>query len=383
MGASGDMLLGALLHAGADVDAVQSAVAALDLPVSFVFSESVRDGLAVGRVTVSTAGEQPLRTWQDIRALLAAAPLPEGTRELSLQVFGALAEAEAAVHGVAPENVHFHEVGALDALLDVVATCAAFLSLALDELVASPVALGGGSVATEHGVLPVPVPAVVELLRRAGAPVHGGPVDLELCTPTGAALLAVLASRWSSLPAGVITAVGSGAGTREVPGRLNAVRLLVVDTAAAEAAPDALLLETNVDDLEPRLWPGVISALLGAGASDAWLAPILMKKGRPAHTLSVLVTPDRAEAVRTVVFTETSAIGLREHDVRKHALERRVESVSVRGHQVRVKLALHEGRVVNAQPEWDDVASAAAALDDVSVKRLLAEAVAAAQALTS
>ncbi|MDX6225491.1 MAG: pyridinium-3,5-bisthiocarboxylic acid mononucleotide nickel chelatase, partial [Frankiales bacterium] len=181
------------------------------------------------------------------------------------------------------------------------------------------------------------------------------------------------------MPAMQVERTGLGAGTRRFDDRANVLRL-VLGESAQPSVGDALLLETNIDDLEPRLWPGVIAALLDAGASDAWLTPILMKKGRPAHTLSVLTAGEHADAVRAVVFTETSAIGLREREVRKHALERRTETVTVRGHEIRVKLALHEGRVVNAQPEWDDVAGAAAAHREVSAKQVLAEAIAAAQA---
>jgi len=234
-------------------------------------------------------------------------------------------------------------------------------------------------------VPPVPVPAVVALLREAGAPVRGGALEHEACTPTGAALLGSVVSSWGPLPAMTVDAVGTGAGGRDDEQVPNVLRVLV--GTAEEAAPDvatpldqAVVLEANVDDLDPRLWPGVLSALLAAGASDAWLTPILMKKGRPAHTLSVLTSPERLADVRSVVYAESSTIGMRVHRVGKDALEREVVEVVVRGRTVRVKLARSGGEVVNAAPEYDDVVAAAAALG-APVKAVLAESVAAAHQL--
>jgi uncharacterized protein (TIGR00299 family) protein len=299
------------------------------------------------------------------------------------------------VHGTSPDEVHFHEVGAHDAVADVVGAAAGFVALGADRVHVSEIALGGGTARAAHGRIPVPGPAVLEILRRAGAPAHGGPVDVELCTPTGAAVLAAVATAWGPMPPMRVSAVGHGAGTRELPGRPNVVRLVLGETADPGPAPAAapvtdlagaapgsrpgeqeLLLETNVDDLDPRLWPAVLARLLDVGASDAWLTPMLMKKGRPAHTLSVLVAADRADAVRRVVFTETSTIGLREQVVGKRALDRRTETVEVGGRPVRVKVALLDGAVVNAQPEYDDVVAAATALAR-PVKVVLAEASAA------
>ncbi len=275
--------------------------------------------------------------------------------------------------------MHFHEVGALDAVADVVGSCAAMESLGITRAASSPVAVGSGSVRTAHGVLPVPVPAVLALLAEAGAPALGGSSPEEACTPTGAALLTSFATSWGPLPPMRVTATGTGAGGRD-DGEVPNVLRVVLGEETAGGDPDraeSLVLEANVDDLDPRLWPGVLSALLHAGASDAWLTPILMKKGRPAHTLSVLVPADRAEAVRRVVFTESSTIGLREHRVSKHALDRATRTVQVGGRDIRVKLAMLDGEVVNAAPEYDDVVAAAAALG-APAKSVLAAAVAAA-----
>jgi pyridinium-3,5-bisthiocarboxylic acid mononucleotide nickel chelatase len=347
-GASGDMLLGALVGAGVPLAVLQAAVDAVaPEPIALRVEEVRRGGLAATRVHVDAAESHHHRAWRDIRPMLAGAPLA---------VFERLAAAEAAVHGTTPDEVHFHEVGALDAIADVVGVCAGFEHLGASSVTVSPVAVGSGTVETAHGTLPVPPPAVAELLR--GVPTFAGPVPMELCTPTGAALLTTLATGWGPQPAMVVATIGVGAGGRDPHGHANVLRLLT-GTAAGGAAGGPLLLECNVDDLDPRVWPAVIAALLEAGASDAWLTPILMKKGRPAHTLSALVDAARADDVRAAIFRQTSTIGLREQPLTKHALEREMVSVEVDGRQVAVKLARHRDVVVNAQPEYDDVVRAA------------------------
>jgi uncharacterized protein (DUF111 family) len=242
------------------------------------------------------------------------------------------------------------------------------------------VTLGRGEVRTAHGVLPVPVPATLAVLAEVGAPVAGGDVDGEACTPTGAALLASAVTTWGPLPAMRVHTTGSGAGDRDPAGRANVLRVVVGEPVDAGATKDALVLEANVDDLDPRVWPSVLSSLLAAGASDAWLTPILMKKGRPAHTVSALVPAGAVDAVRRVLFTESSTIGVRSHPVAKEALDRESRTVDVEGCPVRVKVARLAGVVVNVSPEYDDVAAAAAALGR-PVKAVLAATTAAAHAL--
>lgn len=359
-GISGDMLLGALVDAGVPLSTIQAAVDAIGVePVTLMRSDVTRAGIGACKVDVVVTDTALTRTWADVRRLLEDAGLDEPVRRLALDVFARLAEAEASVHRVAVDDVHFHEVGALDAIADVVGCAAALVHLGLTSLTASPVTLGSGTIRGEHGPLPVPPPAVLALL--AGVPVQAGPVAREMTTPTGAALLATCVSSYGALPPMSLLRTGSGAGGRDPVELANVLRLVLGEPT--ESAPGtALLLETNVDDLDPRLWPRVLQALLEAGASDAWLTPILMKKGRPAHTLSVLCRADLAPVLREVVFRETSTLGVRETPVGKTALERREVTVEVGGRPVRVKLGLLRGEVVNAMPEWEDVAAAAAAL---------------------
>lgn len=382
-GVSGDMVLGALVDAGAPLATLQAAVDGLPVERILLTEQAVtRHGLGATRIEVAVRASTVVRTWGNVRDLLERAELDEPVRRTALEVFRRLAEAEARVHRTTPDLVHFHEVGALDALADVVGAAAGIHALELDVVCASSVATGMGMARGEHGLVPVPGPAVLELLK--GAPVHTGGVPYELCTPTGAAILAATVSRWGDLPPVVVQAVGAGAGSRDLNEVPNLLRLVV--GAAAEAATQgepALVLEANVDDLDPRLWPGVIAALMADGASDAWLTPIQMKKGRPAVTVSALCDPMHAELLRSVLFRETSTIGVREHSVTKRALDREVVVVALAdGVQVAVKVARLGGEVVNAAPEFDDVAAAAAALGR-PVKAVLAEAAAAATQLAS
>jgi uncharacterized protein (TIGR00299 family) protein len=382
-GVAGDMLLGALVDAGARLSAVQDVVdSVLPATVRLEARTVQRAGMRATKVDVHTLVEDhPHRTWLTIRAMLEAADIPVGVRARALAVFARLADAEARVHGVPVDEVHFHEVGAWDSIADVVGTCAALDDLGVASLSVSTVALGSGRVRAAHGEIPVPVPAVLEL--AAGWSVTSGG-DGELATPTGMALVTSLAARSEGLPSTRVTAVGIGAGTRDTPGRPNVVRVVLgspdvpVTTAGsvAGAASAMWVIEANVDDLDPRVWPTVLAALLTAGAADAWLVPILMKKGRPAHTLAVLTDAGHRAALRTLVFTLTSTIGVRETSVQRTALDRVIRTVALADGEVRVKVAVLDGVVVHATPEFDDVA-ALADRADVPIRQLLEAAVAA------
>jgi uncharacterized protein (TIGR00299 family) protein len=392
-GVAGDMLLGALIDAGAPLQVVQSAVdAVIPDAVRLTVESVVRAGLRAARVEVAlVAPDQPERRWAEIRERLRTADLADPVRDRALAVFGALAQVEARAHAVPVEEVHFHEVGAWDSIADVVGTCAALEALGVAEVGCGRIAVGSGTVRSAHGRLPVPVPAVLGL--TAGWDVDGVG-DGELATPTGAALLTTLATRQGPLPSMRLVTSGVGAGTRDVPGRPNIVRVLIgrlpltpagerqaedrgpaglgADELSPEAdrspdddlaAVDLVVLECNVDDLDPRVWPSVLDDLLAAGAADAWLCPVLMKKGRPAHVLSVLCGPAQAGALRDRVFAVTSTIGVRERPVRRWQLPRLEAGLVVDGHEVGVKVSHRRGRVVQATPEYRDVLAAAASLD--------------------
>ncbi|MDQ1007085.1 uncharacterized protein (TIGR00299 family) protein [Streptomyces sp. V4I23] len=365
-GVAGDMLLGALLDAGASLEAVQAAVdAVVPASVWLTRTEVTRCGMRAVKAGVEVLAEdQPHRTWQTVRELLRSTGVAEPVRAGALAVFERLAGAEARVHGVPADEVHFHEVGALDSIADVVGVCAALHDLGVTRLTVSAVAVGSGRARTAHGEIPVPVPAVLEL--AAGREIFDGGSG-ELATPTGMALVTALAEESAGLPRMCVGASGVGAGTKDTPGRPNVVRV-VVGTAGLEPGhgtadtTQAVVLEANVDDLDPRVWPGVLASLLAAGASDAWLVPILMKKGRPAHTLRVLAPTERAGELRELVLRETSTIGVRESAVRRTALQRLWVPVPVLGGTVPVKIAHRGGLIMQATPEFDDVAALAAEL---------------------
>ena len=377
-GVAGDMLLGALVDAGACLSAVQGAVdAVLPGAVRLRTEEVTRAGVRATRLRVDLVEpDSPHRTWMAVRSLVEGASLVEPVRESAVRVFERLAGAEARVHAMAVDEVHFHEVGALDSIADVVGSCAALYDLGIGELVVSTIALGSGRIRSSHGDVPVPVPAVLELAR--GWQVSAGG-EGELATPTGMALLTALGAASGPLPTQQVERVGVGAGSKAFPDRANVVRVVVGSDIGAEDADNAteLVIEANVDDLDPRLWPTVMAAVLEAGAADAWLTPILMKKGRPAHTLHVLATPERARALQEVIFTHTTTIGIRSTVVAKTALSRTWVDVELLGGTVPIKVAHRGGVIVSATPEFEDVAALAAATGQ-PVRAVLARASAAA-----
>jgi uncharacterized protein (TIGR00299 family) protein len=372
------MLLGALSELGALSDLPALLASLHDLDVACAAVPTSRQGVQATGFRVTAAPNQPSRRLAEVLQIVDRAAVPETVRERAARVFRRLAEVEAGIHGATPDDVHFHEVGAVDSIVDVLGACLGLQTLGLDQLVVAPIALGGGTARTEHGMLPVPTPAALGLLAGSALIGHGGPSDVELATPTGIALLTEWATSSGPMPAITVGAVGVGAGGRDLPGRANVVRLVVGEPEADDGAVDRWqTIEANVDDLDPRLWPGVLDRLLAAGAADAWLTPILMKKGRPAHVVSALVSPTAAEAVRQVLVTETSTIGVRTSEVTKHALDRDWMAVDVDGQKIRVKLAHAAGRRTNLAPEFDDVATAAEILG-VPAKDILARATAAA-----
>ena len=360
-GVAGDMLLGALIDAGADLAVVQHAIDAVIADSVRLFATPVtRAGQHANRVSVEVITQDvPVRDWKTIEDLIVTADLAAPVRDRALASFGRLAEAEGRVHDVPAERVHFHEVGALDSIADVVGVAAALHSLEVDSISASAVAVGSGRSRGAHGDMGVPVPAVVEL--AAGWKLFAGGSG-ELTTPTGMALVSTMAERCEDLPLLILEASGAGAGSRDTPGRPNLTRVLIGErvTHPDDHLSEAdVLIEANVDDLDPRLWPGVLTSLIRAGAADAWLVPIIMKKGRPAHTVSVLARPDQAAYLRYLLLTLTSSIGVRETTVRKTALPRGWVDLIVAGSCISMKIAHRHGTIWQVTPEFDDLERAA------------------------
>jgi uncharacterized protein (TIGR00299 family) protein len=360
-GVAGDMLLGALLDAGADLDEVRAAISALDVPGWELDTEHTpRAGLVATRAIVVAEGDVGHhRTWSDIDHLLKRADLPPRVRDRARSTFAELAGVEGRLHGVPPEDVHFHEVGALDAIVDVIGVAAALDSLGVDRIVAGPVHVGTGTVHAAHGRLPNPAPATIALLAHRGLTVVGEDIDVELTTPTGAALLAALADSCGPLPAMRPTVVGYGAGTRELADRANVVQVVIgmEEQVAGGSEEELVELATNVDDATGEVLAHAITALLGAGALDAWVVPIVMKKGRPAHTVHALCAAPALARVRDTLLAETGSLGVRWTVVRRHAVDRAELVVDVDGHPVRVKQSGTRRKV-----EHDDAVAAATAL---------------------
>ena len=362
-GAAGDMILGALLGAGLSIDRLREAIGRLGLAGVALDSEPVRrGGFAATRVKVELGGETPRahRHLPDIVAIIERAGLSPLTTERAQRVFARLAEAEACVHGIAVDKVHFHEVGAADAIVDIVGACVGIEALGIERLVCSPIPTGSGTVQCEHGVLPVPAPATAELLR--GVPLAACDEPAELTTPTGAAILTTLAESFGPLPPMRIASVGYGAGTRENRGRPNFLRLVVGDLAEPRAGDEeerVLVLETEVDDATGQMIAFAIQRLLEAGALDAFAVPIVMKKGRPGQLLTVLCRLEDAAGLEDVLFGETTTFGVRRHESVRHTLARGHETVSTRFGPIRVKIGWRGGEVCQAWPEYEDCAAAA------------------------
>lgn len=376
-GLAGDMLLGALLDAGASLETVRGGLQGLGVEgLRLEVATVQRGGIGAIRVEVR-APEQPAhRRLEDVRALIDHAGLAPRTAARAEAIFEALARAEGRVHRVAPGEVSFHEVGASDAIADVCGIALALESLEVDELACSALPVPrGGLVDAAHGPLPLPAPATLELLR--GAPLYGVDVDMELVTPTGAAVVATLASSYGALPPLRLEAVGYGAGSRDRSDRPNVVRVLVgVPDRVGGSTTAVSIVETNLDDLPGELVPDAVQRCTAAGALDVWTVPVQMKKGRPGIVLSAVCRPDDERAVAAAMLRHTTALGVRVRAAGRVELERRWQTVDVDGELVRVKLGVLEGDVVNVSPEHDDCARAAlrlgVAVGDVWARALAA-----------
>src|SRR5947209_12969856 len=358
-GIAGDMALGSLVDAGADIDEVRSLLERLPVGGWALEAEAVlRAGVAATKVHVHTREDGVVRTYAHISGIVDEARLPDRVRDRAQAVFAAMAEVEGRLHRRPPGQVHFHELGGVDAIVDVVGACAGLELLGVDEVWASPIATGTGMVRSAHGMLPNPAPAVVALLR--GAPTYGRDVSVELVTPTGAALLAALAVGYGPLPPMTIAATGFGAGSRDIDGLPNTTQVVLGEAAGDGLEPGrdegqpVVLFEVNVDDATGETLAHAVATLLDTGAHDAWVTPIVMKKGRPAHTVSALADPALDAQVSRVLAAETGSLGIRGHTMQRWPAVRTPDELEVDAVPVQVKVS--PGRV---KVEHDDALRAA------------------------
>jgi len=411
-GMSGDMFLGALVDAGVAPQTLEATVVALNVGARLEISRVVRSGISATKVDVWVDGEKDLpreEYWEqrrrqhghehahdshhehehpehshshaeislaaapatrnhehehshgrgltEIRQIISAAVISGNAKKTAISIFEALARAEAKIHNTSIESVHFHEVGAVDAMVDIVCAAVGAEALGVDEIVCSPLNVGGGMVQCAHGTFPVPAPATVELL--ANAPVYSSGIQAELVTPTGAAIVKTLASRFGAFPEMKIDRSGYGAGSRDFPGHPNVLRLTIGETAsdalAANTASEMItVLEANIDDLNPQVFGYVIDRLFDEGALDAFGVPVQMKKNRPGMLLTVLCKPDDASKLTQLIFTETTTLGVRRRDESRRTLARRWENVETQWGAVRIKIASMNGTVTNYAPEYED-----------------------------
>jgi pyridinium-3,5-bisthiocarboxylic acid mononucleotide nickel chelatase len=351
-GASGDMLLGALVDAGVPLAVLQGTIEALGLEGLGLEAAKVdKLGISATQVSVRAPDTRTHRHLPDIERIIRASRVSDVVKERAIGVFRVLAEAEARVHDVPVDHVHFHEVGALDAIADVVGVVAGFDHLGISRISCRALPVSHGTVLCEHGLLPVPAPAVLRLME--GLPTEPLDVSGETLTPTAAALLHVLVTDWAEAPPMVVLHHGYGAGRKDFP-RANVTRLVVGRLSPTPQSERLALLSTNVDDMNPEWLPAVMERLLAAGARDVWLTPILMKKGRPAHTLSMLADPDRSALLRDIVYTHSTSLGIREQMIERHHLVRATRHVNTIWGRVGVKVATLPDGSERAAPEYED-----------------------------
>jgi uncharacterized protein (TIGR00299 family) protein len=354
-GISGDMTVGALIDAGAPCEAVLDALRSFDIGARFSVEKTARGGITATkfRVDTGTSGNSH-RHLSNILELIERSSISPRAKSSACAVFQRLGEAEAHVHGVPVEKVHFHEVGAADSIADIAGACIALDLLAIDELHVSPVNTGSGTVKTEHGILPVPAPATAILLR--GKPIYARGPQVELTTPTGAALAVTLASRFGSLPAMSISSLGYGAGDRDFSEHPNVLRAIVGESAQGPEATLVSVIEANIDDSSPQVLGYAMERLMDAGALDASLSPLQMKKNRPGALLRVIARPEDQERLAQIVLAETSTLGLRIHAAERRVIERRIVEVETPFGNIRVKVAAGG----SFAPEYEDCREIAA-----------------------
>jgi pyridinium-3,5-bisthiocarboxylic acid mononucleotide nickel chelatase len=369
------MILGALIDAGLPIEALEEALGSLAIDCRVTARRVSRSGIAATKFDV--CGDEPAdhqarpdghgehhshahhghRTLAEIAGLIDRSALSESGKVRAVALFQRLAETEAEIHQMPVDRVHLHEVGALDSIVDIAGAVFGFEWFAADRIVASPLNVGSGTVRTAHGVLPVPAPATARLL--VGAPVYSSGLQAELVTPTGALLVTDHASAFGPMPEMSIERVGYGAGYRDFPGVANVLRVIVGESARSPTLETLVVMECEIDDMNPQLFGTLMEPLYEAGALDVFFAPVQMKKNRPGTLLTVLAPPSRREPISGVLFRETTTIGVRFHDVQRERLERESIEVGTPYGPVRFKLARRGGAVVNASPEFEDCAALA------------------------
>jgi len=353
-GISGDMILGALVDAGVPFDQLQEGLSKLNLDgYTLTASTVLKKGIKATKVdVVIESPELPGRPLRDLREIISDSALDLSVKERSLTIIQRLAGAEAVVHNCPVEEVHFHEVGHIDTIVDVVGAVYGLQLLDAGRVVSSPIDTGSGYVRMSHGVFPIPAPATAELLK--GKPVYSSGIERELTTPTGAAIITTMASSFQALPEMRLSAIGYGAGGWDLPEKANVLRLLVGEEVQGYDVDEVMLLETTIDDMNPQIYEYLIEKLLQAGALDVYLIPMMMKKSRPAHILSIVTRVEDLDAIKRLVFKETTTLGIRGSKVTRSILKREIREVELPYGKVRVKISGDKNSVINITPEYED-----------------------------
>lgn len=357
MGISGDMCMAALIDMGVDFKMVLRELKKLKADrIDVAVNKEVRHSITGTTFRVRVKESHHHRTFKDIKRLIGESTLDKGVKELSISIFKEIAIAEGKVHGIKPEEVHFHEVGAMDSIIDIVGASIAIRSLKADRIISSPIPLGSGWANTMHGRIPIPAPATVEILK--GAPIVSTEIPFELTTPTGAAIIKTVAQGFGPLPDMVIEKTGYGAGKKDFMESANVLRVMLGtakdERKAHKERAGLLVMETNIDDMSPQTAGYLMERLFEAGALDVFFTPVQMKKSRPGVLLTVLTDEERKEGLLDIIFEESTSIGVRTYPVERECLERKVVRAKTPYGVVRVKVSLRGGKVVNSQPEYED-----------------------------
>lgn len=360
MGISGDMFLAALIDMGVDFKKILKELEKLGVgPIDVRIKKEVRHSITGTTFRVRTKDEKHHRTFKDIRKIIEKSGLEKDVKDLSVKIFSIIAEAEGKIHGIGADDVHFHEVGALDSIIDIVGASIAVKSLKLDKVVSSPIALGSGWTDTMHGRLPIPAPATLEILK--GVPVSSSGIPFELTTPTGAAIVKALATGFGPMPSMTIEKTGYGAGKKDFREAANVLRAIkgTVEAAGDKEAEPLLMIEANIDDMSPQTAGYLMERLFEEGALDVYFTPVVMKKSRPGILLSALAPFDQRDALLSTIFAESTTIGVRLYPIERVCLERKIIKVKTRYGTIRVKVSMRDDKAVNIQPEYEDIRAAA------------------------